>query len=70
MDIEFFDEFHIFFDFYACILHVLGTMIVQKLKALIQRLYKADSEIKLSYVSKKASYLKYCAKWGDNFINK
>lgn len=30
-----------------------GTMIVQKLKALIQRLYKADSEIKLSYVSKK-----------------
>lgn len=69
MDIEFFDEFHIFLNIYACILHVLGTMIVQKLKALIQRLYKADSEIKLSYVSKKASYLKYCAKWGDNFIN-
>lgn len=37
------------------LLHVLGTMTVQKLKALIQRLYKADSEIKLSYVSKKAS---------------
>lgn len=55
---------------YECIRHVLGTMTVQKLKALIQRLYKADSEIKLSYVSKKASYLKYCAKWGDNFINK
>nr|XP_022332056.1 tubulin-specific chaperone E-like [Crassostrea virginica] len=30
-----------------------GTMIVQKLKALIQRLYKLDSEIKLSYISKK-----------------
>ncbi|XP_062606244.1 tubulin-specific chaperone E-like [Saccostrea cucullata] len=29
------------------------TMTVQKLKALIQRLYKVDSEIKLSYVSKK-----------------
>lgn len=55
---------------YACIFHVLGTMTVQKLKALIQRLYKADSEIKLSYVSKKASYLKNCAKWGDNFIIK
>lgn len=61
---------YIFLNIYACILHVSGTMTVQKLKALIQRLYKADSEIKLSYVSKKASYLKYCAKWGDNFINK
>jgi hypothetical protein len=28
-------------------------MTAQKLKALIQRLYKVDSEIKLSYVSKK-----------------
>ena len=32
-------------------------MIVQKLKALIQRLYKLDSEIKLSYISKKVSFL-------------
>ncbi|XP_056022932.1 tubulin-specific chaperone E-like isoform X2 [Ostrea edulis] len=30
-----------------------ATMTAQKLKALIQRLYKVDSEIKLSYVSKK-----------------
>lgn len=68
--LNFLTNFIYFLNIYACILHVLGTMIVQKLKALIQRLYKADSEIKLSYVSKKASYLKYCAKWGDNFINK
>lgn len=35
---------------------IKGTMIVQKLKALIQRLYKLDSEIKLSYISKKVSF--------------
>lgn len=57
--LEFFDIFlsHIIYEYWYMhmVLHVLGTMTVQKLKALIQRLYKADSEIKLSYVSKKAS---------------
>ena len=40
------------------LLSITGTMTIQKLKALIHRLYKIDEDINLSYVSQKV-FLSY-----------